>query len=124
MIYKLFEHIHLDKHNKTYHKLIAINEKPDDGTLDDIIKITARNKLSVHHDFYNDEGHCVYAFKYPSDFKLTHKKESFPFIEINDISNLMTLLLKRGYAIESTMTDFLQKRKSDKYLICFITKPI
>lgn len=122
MIYKLFEHVHLDRHNKTYHKLIAINEKPKDGSLDDIVKVVGRNKLSVHHDYYNDEGHCVYVFNYTNDFHLTHKKQSYPMIEINDIANALTLLAERGYEIENTMTNFLQKRKNDKYLICFIKK--
>ena len=126
MIYKLFEHIHLDRHNKTYHKLVAISEKPKDGSLNDIIRVMGRNKLSQFQDFYNDKGHCIYLIKYPTNYEenhnLTYKKQSYPFIETCDIETAFTLLFERKFVIERDMTEFLKKGKKDSELICFIYK--
>ena len=119
MFYKVFKHLYLDKHDGVYRKIIAISKNPEDNSLNDIIKVIPRNKLSVFNDFYNEESHCIYAFKYPHDYNISRKRNSYPLIEFSDLDKLLGFLVERKYNIDYKISKVL-KGKNEKNMLFFI----
>ena len=113
VMYSISNEIYLDKFNKCYKKILSINNKPNDISLNNIIKTIKREKLSIYDytDCCNDRPNCIHVFINGNGI----------FYTLNDIDELINILINSGYKIEYELSK-LMTEKVDKTLLFYISK--
>tara|TARA_Y200000002_G_scaffold356523_1_gene338358 strand:- start:447 stop:839 length:393 start_codon:yes stop_codon:yes gene_type:complete len=111
MIFKLYKTTYLDKFNKCYKNIISINKNPNDPSLNNVLKLVSRQKLSPFEGFdcCTNQPSCLVAFIDPNT------KE---FLTDENIDQVFSILLDNGYTLEYEMTKLIK----DVKLVCLISK--
>ena len=112
-IYYISNTNYLVTFNKCYKQILTINKNPNDISLNNIIKIISRKKLSIFD--YNDNccnvKHCMYVFM----------KNNNEYYTINDIGDLLNILKGYGYTINHDISKVL-KNKLKENILFYIEK--
>ena len=111
MIYKLYKTTYLDKHDKCYKNIITINKNPNDPSLNSVLKLVSRQKLSPFEGFdcCSSQPSCIFAFVD------SNTKE---FLTEENVDQVFSILIDNQYTLEYEMTNLLKDNK----LICLISK--
>lgn len=105
----------LIQRDKCYRKVLTINKQPE-GPLSEIVKLTKREKLSVFKQSCSPcskSDACMYVILNPSD------KNEYLFEE--DLAELMTFLVEKGYTIDTKLSKLMQARYRD--VVFYVTYP-
>ena len=116
-MYQITGEVYLDRFNECYKKIIVISPKPTDPSLNSIIKLIKREKLSPFQERSNccPLSDCINAFTYPNN--------KCELMCVNDISILFGYLISNGFIINTDVTKIMQDSNVKiPNLICFIQK--
>jgi len=113
--YQLTSEVYLDTFFKCYKKIITINKMPSDPSLNMLIKVVGREKLSIFQGYGNNCG-C----QNPCLFVILNPNNLSEFLCLDDIAELFTFLINSGYKIKTSITKLLLPK--NKNIICFISK--
>ena len=116
-MYQITGEVYLDRFNECYKKIIVIFPKPTDASLNSIIKLIKREKLSPFQERSNccPLDNCIYAFTYPNN--------KCELMCVNDIAILFGYLTANGFIINTDVTKVMQDSTVKiPNLICFIQK--
>ena len=111
-MYVLYLEPYLDTINKTYKKIITINNNPD-GPLKNYVKHFNAPKLSPFKS--NENQSCKYG--------IISFLDNNEFMTVNETSELFSYLISNGYTIDTTITSMMQNSdiKLDNKLLCYIS---
>ena len=113
--YQLTSEVYLDTFFKCYKKIITINKMPSDPSLNMLIKVVGREKLSIFQG-YGNQCDC----KKPCLLVVLNPNNTREFLCLEDIAELFTFLIDNGYTIQTAITEMLLSKNKD--IICFISK--
>jgi len=116
-MYVIKKEVYLDKYNECYKNVLVISPKPKESALQQITRLTNREKLSPFQQRSPccSEEQCYYIILNP-----INKCE---FLCIEQITLLFNYLFMNGFKIDTSITKMMQKSdvKIDN-LLCFISK--
>lgn len=102
----------LIQRDKCYRKVLTINKMPD-GPLSSIVKQTKREKLSVFKQA------CSPCSKNDACMNVIMNQGEYLFEE--DLTELITFLVEKGYTIDTKLSKLMQARYRD--VVFYITYP-
>jgi hypothetical protein len=116
-LYELRTIVVLDKYDKCYKKLIAISPKPKENSLQSIIKLFRKEKLSPFEGFEDwcNENKCLYLIMDPNN--------KCEYLCMQNIPTLFSYLISNKFKINTQITNvMLENENYSNDLICFIEK--